>query len=203
MHRWPNANELLRHDTSTMPSVKLERPRVSFADLQQAPEDGRRYELYDGEVFVVPAPIPLHQIAVMRFYELLRAYTKGHGGLVFLSPIDIVFSEFDVVQPDVVFFQHGREHLIDLHTAIRVAPDLAIEVLSPSTARTDRGRKMQMLARYGVLEYWLVEPDVRQVEVYWLAGEAFALAQTASASEEARSTVLPDFDLIVDQLFDL
>ena len=83
-----------------MPSVKLERPRVSFADLQQAPEDGRRYELYDGEVFVVPAPIPLHQIAVQRFAELLRVYSRSHGGLVFLSPIDIVFSEFDVVEPE-------------------------------------------------------------------------------------------------------
>ncbi len=186
-----------------MPSVKLERPRVSFADLQQAPEDGRRYELYDGEVFVVPAPLPLHQIAVLRFTELLRAYTRGHGGLVFLSPIDIVFSEFDVVQPDVVFFERGREHLIDLSQVIRVAPDLAVEVLSPSTERTDRGKKMQMLARYGVREYWLVEPKDRRVEVYWLAGEVYALAQTASASEVVRSTVLPDFDFIVDQLFDL
>ena len=186
-----------------MPSVKLLRPRVSFADLQRAPEDGRRYELYDGEVFVVPAPIPLHQIAVHRFADLLRAYAHGHGGLVFLSPIDIVFSEFDVVEPDVVFFEHGRESLIDLKRAIRVAPDLAVEVLSPSTAGTDRGKKMQMLARYGVREYWLVEPDARRVEVYWLAGEAYALAQTASASETVVSTILPDFSFIVDQLFEL
>jgi Uma2 family endonuclease len=183
-----------------MPSVKLERPRVSFADLQQAPEDGRRYELYDGEVFVVPAPIPLHQIAVHRFADLLRAYAHAHGGLVFLSPIDIVFSEFDVVEPDVVFFEHGRERLIDLRQAIRVVPDLAVEVLSPSTAKTDRGKKMQTLARYGVREYWLVDPEVPEVEVYWLAGEVYALAQTAAAAETIRSTVLADFEFIVDQL---
>jgi len=186
-----------------MPSVKLERPRVSFADLQQAPEDGRRYELYDGEVFVVPAPIPLHQIAVQRFAELLRVYSRSHGGLVFLSPIDIVFSEFDVAEPDVVFFEHGRETLIDLRKAIRVAPDVAVEILSPSTARTDRGKKMQMFARYGVREYWLVDPDEPRAEVYWLAGEVYALAQTASASETVRSTVLADFEFIVDQLLDL
>lgn len=186
-----------------MPSVKLERPRVSFADLQQAPEDGRRYELYDGEVYVVPAPIPLHQIAVQRFAELLRVYARSHGGLVFLSPIDIVFSEFDVVEPDVVFFERGRESLIDLRKVIRVAPDLAVEILSPSTARTDRGKKMQMFARYAVREFWLVDPDEPRVEVYWLAGEVYALAQTASASETVRSTVLPDFEFIVDQLFEL
>jgi Uma2 family endonuclease len=186
-----------------MPSVKLERPRVSFADLQQAPEDGRRYELYDGEVYVVPAPIPLHQIAVHRFADLLRTYAHANGGLVFLSPIDIVFSEFDVVEPDVVFFERGRESLIDLRKVIRVAPDVTVEVLSPSTARTDRGKKMQMFARYGVREYWLVDPDEPRVEVYWLADDVYALAQTASALETVRSTLLPDFEFIVDRLLDL
>jgi Uma2 family endonuclease len=75
---------------------------------EYAPEYGRRYELYDGEVFVVPSPMPLHQIAAQRFFELLRAYRREHGGLVFISPIDVVFSEFEVVQPDIVFFQKGR-----------------------------------------------------------------------------------------------
>lgn len=186
-----------------MPSVKLSRPRVSYADLQHAPEDGRRYELYDGEVFVVPSPIPLHQIAAQRFAELLRDYRREHGGLVFISPIDIVFSEFDVVQPDVVFFQRGREHLIDLRQPIRVSPDVAVEVLSPSTERTDRGRKMQMLARHGVREYWLVDPADEHVEIFWLSDDVYVLSQTAASSDLARSTILPDFAFTVRQLFEL
>ena len=186
-----------------MPPVKLMRPRVSYADLERAPEDGRRYELYDGEVFVVPAPIPLHQLAVHQFADLLKAYAHKHGGLVFLSPIDIVFSEFDVLQPDVVFFERGRERLIDLWKPIRVAPDLAVEVLSPTTATTDRGKKMQMFARYGVREYWLVDPDARTIEVYWLAGDTYALAQTAAEAETVRSTILPEFSFIVGVLFQL
>jgi Uma2 family endonuclease len=97
-----------------MAPVKLVRPRVSYADLQRAPEDGRRYELYDGEVFVVPAPIPLHQLVAHRFANLLQGYQGARGGLVFLAPIDIVFSDVDVLQPDVVFFRGGREQLIDL-----------------------------------------------------------------------------------------
>ena len=125
-----------------MAPVKLVQPRVSYADLQETPEDGRRYELYDGEVFVVPAPIPLHQLAVHQFGDLLKAYAQQHGGLVFLSPIDIVFSEFNVLQPDLVFFVNGREHLIDLRQAIRIVPDIAIEVVSPSSVRTDRGKKI-------------------------------------------------------------
>jgi len=186
-----------------MPSVKLERPRVSFADLQQTPEDGRRYELYDGEAFVVPAPIPLHQLAVLKFADVFKAYVISHGGIFFVSPIDIVFSQFDVVQPDIVFFEHGREYLIDMRRAIDIAPDLAVEVLSPSTERTDRGKKMQMLARYGVREYWLVDPDEQRVEVFWLSGDVYVIAHTASSVEVAQSTILPHFSLTVSSLFEL
>jgi Uma2 family endonuclease len=180
--------------------VKVERPRVSYADLQRAPEDGRRYELYDGEVFVVPAPLPAHQLAVHRLADLLKTYRQTHGGLVFLSPIDIVFSEFDVVQPDVVFFKSGREHLVDLWEPIRSVPDLAAEVLSPSTAATDRGKKMQLLARYGVPEYWLVDPRAQTIDVYWLAGEAYVLAQSVSEGDVVQSTILPEFSFIVPVL---
>lgn len=186
-----------------MAPVRVVRPRVSFADLQQWPEDGRRYELYDGEVFVVPSPIPLHQLVVDRFADQLKAYRRMRGGLLFLSPIDIVFSEFDTAQPDIVFFEHSREHLIDLRKPIRVAPDLAVEVLSPSTAATDRGRKMQMFARYGVREYWLVDPDAKTIEVYWLADHAYVLAQSASDSETAQSTILQEFAVSVDALLEM
>jgi Uma2 family endonuclease len=184
-----------------MAPVKLVRPSVSYADLQGAPEDGRRYELYDGEVFVVPAPIPLHQLIAHRFANLLQAYQGARGGLVFLSPIDIVFSDLDVLQPDVVFFRGGREKLIDLRAPIRAVPDLVAEVLSPSTATTDRGRKMQMFARYGVLEYWLVDPESGIVEICWLVGGNYALAQTASGSDSACSTIFPEFSFSVSALF--
>jgi Uma2 family endonuclease len=139
--------------------------RVSFADLERAPDDGRRYELYDGEVCVVPAPIPLHQVVQHALTELLLERCRRHGGFAVSSPIDIVFSEHDVLQPDVLFFGPARAHLIDRHTAIRHAPDLCIEILSPSTAATDRGRKLQMFARYGVPEYWIVDPLSESVEV--------------------------------------
>ena len=176
-----------------MALVKVVRPQVAYTDLQQAPEDGRRYELYDGEVFVVPAPVPRHQRVAQNVYDLLRVYEPAHGGMVFMAPTDIVFSEFEVVQPDVVFIKQSRLPLIDLSQPIRMAPDLAVEVLSPSTAITDRGKKMQMLARYGVQEYWLVDPAPRTAEIYRLdEGNAYLLLQVAVESDEIRSLVLQD-----------
>jgi Uma2 family endonuclease len=185
-----------------MAPVKLVQPRVSYADLQQTPEDGRRYELYDGEVFVVPAPTPLHQLAIHEFANLLKAYAETHGGRVFLSPIDIVFSEYNVLQPDVVFFASGREHLIDLRQAIRIVPDIAIEVVSPSSVRTDRGKKMQAFARYGVREYWILDPEPRSVEVYGLADAGYLLTESVSGTGAAHSTILPDFSAPLHAIFD-
>lgn len=162
-----------------MARVKVVQPRVSYADLERAPEDGRRYELYDGEVFVVPAPLPRHQVSQQLVLEVVRAYAAQYGGFAVDSPIDIVFSDYDVLQPDVVFFRRERQHFIDLDAPIRHAPDLCVEVLSPSTAATDRGRKMQMFARYGVPEYWIVDFLARTVEVHCLATGAYIVTSVA------------------------
>jgi len=159
---------------------RIVRPRVRYADLERAPEDGRRYELYDGEVYVVPAPLPIHQVVQTLIQDGLRAWARERGGLILDSPIDIVFTEHDVLQPDVVLFGASRAHLVDLHRPIRHAPDLCVEVLSPSTAVVDRGRKMQAYARFGVPEYWIADPAARAIEVYRLADGAYRLEQVAS-----------------------
>ncbi len=184
-----------------MAAVKIVRPRVSYADLEQAPEDGRRYELYDGEVFVVPAPIPRHQIVQQLIAEVLRRHVSAHGGFSVSSPIDIVFSEYDVLQPDVVLFTAERVQLVDLDRVIRDPPDLCVEILSLSTEATDRGRKMQMFARYGVREYWIVDPSARAIEVYALRGNAYALTQRTGRGDVVASLVLPDLALRSDDVF--
>jgi Uma2 family endonuclease len=185
-----------------MAVVKKFRRRMTYADLEQMPDDGRRFELYDGEARVVPSPIPLHQLVAHRLANEFEAYQQNHGGIVFLSPLDIVFSEVDCVQPDVVFFEHTRRHLIDLRKAIRVAPDLAVEVLSPGTARIDRGKKMRMFAKFGVREYWLVDPDAKTIEVYRLTDTTYVLAQRAAEHETAQSTILPAFAVKVTALLE-
>ena len=105
------------------------RPRMRFADLERMPEDGRRFELYDGELSEVPSPLPRHQRIALNIANALRQYEHSHGGLVFVAPLDIVLDDHNVVQPDAVFFGTDRACAIDLHRPIRLAPDLAIEIL--------------------------------------------------------------------------
>ena len=165
-----------------MTGMRAVHSRVSFAELERWPEDGRRYELYDGEVYEVPSPILLHQIVAGRLYATLNDHVRERGGIVVFAPLDIVLTDYDVVQPDLLLFTKEREGLLDLRKANRVAPDLAIEILSPATAANDRGRKMQLLGRHRVREYWLVEPETATIEVYALNGLQLAPANTAASS---------------------
>ncbi len=174
---------------------------VTYADLQQWPDDGRQYELYDGEVIEIPAPFPRHQIVIQRLEQELLAYAREHGGIVLQAPLDIVFSEVTVLQPDLVFFDASRAHLLRLDEATRHAPDLAVEVLSPSTEARDRGRKMTIFARYGVKELWIVDPHAATIEIYALAGDAYALAHTARGDDRVRSTILPELEFIASAVF--
>ena len=176
-------------------------PRVTFAELQQWPDDGRRYELYDGEAIVVPMPCPRHQRVVLHISEILTEYERATGGLVFGSPIDIVFSEHNVLQPDLTFFTAGRRHLLDMMAATRVPPDLAVEVLSRSTEARDRGRKMELYARFGVPEYWIADPIADILEIYCLVSGRYELSSVCGRDESTLSPTLPGLSIAGSRLF--
>jgi Uma2 family endonuclease len=178
-----------------MAPMKAAYPRVSFADLEKWPEDGRRYELYDGEVYEVPSPFPVHQMVSAKLHLALAGYVREHGGIVLYAPLDIVLTDYDVVQPDLLLFTREREHLVNARKITRVPPDLAIEILSPGTATNDRGRKKQLLARHGVREFWLVDPEADRVEVYSLNGDQFVLANVTSGPQLVKSPLLPELVL--------
>ena len=114
-----------------------------------------------------------------------------------------MFDEFDVVQPDIVFFRAERRHLVQPDAVTRHAPDIVVEVLSPSTASTDRGRKMRLFARYGVPEYWIADPLARQIEVHALEGGVYRETQVASGDETVRSVLLPDLTFEAARVFEL
>lgn len=184
-----------------MAPMELQRRRVSYDDLAQMPEDGRRYELYDGEVFVVPSPVLLHQVVAMRLWRILDDYAGKAGGLAVASPMDVIFSNYDVVQPDIVFLTADSMRTVSLADRVRQPPDLAVEVLSASTAANDRGRKMRMFQRYGVPEYWIVDPIGETIEIHRLAESAYELVGTFSGGEKMHSAALPDLTLIPSSVF--
>jgi Uma2 family endonuclease len=193
---------LRNRDDDPMSSVSLARHPVSFSELLQYPEDGRRYELYDGELLELSAPIILHQLAMVRAAEVLRAYERTHGGLVVVAPMDVVFDEFNVLEPDVLFVVAARVHLLDVRQHVHIPPDVVVEVLSPSTARRDRGVKMRMYAACGVREYWIIDAEERQVQIHSLTDSGWVLAQNGVPGVEIASAILEGLRFDPTRLFE-
>ncbi|HEU4990755.1 MAG TPA: Uma2 family endonuclease [Gemmatimonadaceae bacterium] len=135
------------------------------ADMVQAlPDDGARHEIIDGELFVTPAPSYAHQRAVLVLARRLDAYVRAHGaGYVLPAPADVVFSDRTLVQPDV-FVVPPRDGKAPANWREAGRMLLAVEILSPSSARVDRVRKRALYQREGVPEYWIVDLDARVVE---------------------------------------
>jgi Uma2 family endonuclease len=174
---------------------------ATYSDIVSWPDDGHRYELYDGEVYVAPAPMPRHQVTLIELLGRLWRFAERDGGLVLAAPIDIVFDEQNVLQPDIAYFSAARRHLVQPDAVIREAPDLVVEVVSPGSARNDLGRKKATFARFGVREYSVVDPRCGSVEVYTLIDGRYIMTQMAERGESFGSTVLAAFRCDADPLF--
>ncbi|NOZ55325.1 MAG: Uma2 family endonuclease [Calditrichaeota bacterium] len=139
--------------------------RLTLEDYRQLPDDGKRYEILEGELAVTPAPGTKHQRIVGNLFRLLTQFlSKGPAGEVFVAPLDVVLAPHTVVQPDLLFVSEARANIIR-EDGIYGAPDLVVEVLSPSTAERDRGVKRRLYLHYGVREVWLMDPEARTFEV--------------------------------------
>ena len=176
---------------------------VSYADLQQMPDDGRQYELYDGEVRVVPSPTNRHQFVLLNLVAALMEYARQNGGRLLFAPSDVVFTQYDVVQPDVLYFSEARRQLVELDAPTSAAPDLTVEVVSPGTSTHDRVRKQATYARFGVREYWIVDPFEETIEILALDGTTYRTAQIADTAGVAVSQALSGLRVTAARIFDL
>jgi Uma2 family endonuclease len=188
-------------DDAMMNPVQLAQEKVTYTDLESWPDDGRRYELYDGEVYVCPAPTNRHQLALGLLHSQLHDYARRTNGVVIMSPTDVVFTEYNVLQPDICFFQASRRHCVNLDRVTRDAPDVVVEVLSPSTRRNDLGRKKATFARFGVAEYWLLDPYKKRLERYTHENGAYERTLSVGSGEQFESIVLSGFTCPVESLF--
>ncbi len=147
--------------------------KLTYEDLQSLPVDGRRHELIDGEHLVTPAPSTRHQRVLRRLFEAVQAAAVSGGlGEVFFAPVDVVLSAVDVAEPDLLFVSMARAGIVS-ERGIEAAPDLVVEVVSPSTRRVDEVVKRKLYDRFGVLEYWVVDPELATVKAYRRTDEGF------------------------------
>jgi len=170
----------------------------TYEDYLHFPDDGKRHEIVDGEVHVTPAPNTRHQDIVLRLAACLHQHVGDHGGgRVFVAPYDVVLSPTDVVQPDVVFVADADTHRITAAN-LQGPPTLAVEVLSD--AHHDRVRKRRLYAQFGVVEYWLVDPEGERVEVYRLAGHQYPTPTLLEAGTVLTTELLPGLAVDVTAL---
>lgn len=178
--------------------------KLTYDDFLLFPDDGQRHELIGGEHYVTPSPNVAHQVIVGNLYFALRGYLESHpAGQLFLAPFDVVFSDFDVVEPDLLYIAASRRRDILTKQNVRGAPDLVIEVGSPGTRRRDETIKRRLYERDGVAEYWVVDPELEVMRIYRREDGGYGRPRELSreAGDELQSPLFPDLAVPLDVIF--
>ena len=184
----------------TIESVKPVKPKLAYEDYARLPDD-ERCELIDGELITMPSPKEIHQrlLLLLGAKWLWFALERGLGS-VYIAPFDVILSEFDVVQPDLLFVSNARSGIIT-EDNVRGAPDLVVEILSPSTADYDRITKRELYERYGVPEYWLVDPYAKTITILRLGADGYNVHAVYGEGDTLSSPTLAGFSLNLSELF--
>ena len=174
--------------------------RLTYQDYLNMDGD-ERYELIDGELVMVASPNTAHQRSRIALASRMFMFAEERElGSVFDAPYDVLLSDTDVVQPDILFVSKEREEIVT-PANIRGAPDLVVEILSPSSERRDWREKFELYSKHGVKEYWIVDPANRVVWLARLRGGALEIAGTYGIGDTVSSTVLAGFSVKVDDIF--
>ncbi len=186
-----------------MPTPARSDARLTYEDFLLFPDDGKRHEIIDGVHYVTPSPRLIHQQLLGRLYLAIGKFLEDREelGQAFLSPLDTIFTPWDIVEPDLLFVAANQ---LDILTEKNVqgAPALVVEILSPGTRRRDQGIKRQLFDRGGVREYWLVDPKSQVVTVHRRADDGgFPRVQQLGADATLTTPLLPEFSLSLARLF--
>ena len=186
----------------TTATIATPNPIVKFTyeDFRNTPED-KRYELLDGDLVTIATPGELHQsVSAQLGWRLVQFASENNSGQVYHAPFDVVLSDTDVVQPDLLYVSNERTHIITPEN-IQGAPDLVVEILSPSTATRDRTFKRTLYARHGVKEYWMVDTSAKDITVLLLGDRGFEVMDVYGESEALTSPTLRGFRFNLDDIF--
>ena len=174
--------------------------KFTYEDYLNAPED-KRYELLDGDLVALSSPEEFHQrVSILLGTKLVQFAVENRLGRVYHAPFDVVLSDFDVVQPDLIFVSNERADIIT-PANIQGAPDLVIEILSPSTATRDKTFKRSLYARHGITEYWMVDLTAKTITILRLGERGFEVVNTYGEGETLTSPTLQGFTLNLNDIF--
>jgi len=172
----------------------------TYADYALLPE-GAPYQLIGGKLVMTPAPTTYHQIISMRLELKFANFVNEKGlGLVLYAPIDVYFEEKETYQPDIIFIAQDRLPIIE-PARINGAPDLVVEILSPSTGYYDLKKKARTYAKHGVREYWIADPEDKSIEVYRGQEEKFVLDQWVEEKGKVKSLILEGLEVEIRDIF--
>jgi len=199
----------LRERSSTEREEKMIQSAVvvkfTYEDYLLFPENGNRHELIDGDHFMSPAPRTVHQSILLNlsnaFFNFLK---KSRLGKIFIAPTDVVFSDLDVVEPDLLFIASKNSHIIT-EKNIQGAPDLVVEILSESTRKTDEIIKRKLYERYGVQEYWIVDTELEMVKIYCMTEKGYIRTAEISCALNAvlTTSLLPGMEIKLTEIFEI
>lgn len=175
--------------------------RATVSDYLSMAEGGPRFELIEGELRMAPAPNTKHQRILGRLHLLLGKFLEEHPlGEIYLAPCDVFLSDINVFQPDLLYVAKERQSLIS-ERGIEGAPDIVVEILSPSSRVQDLGGKKRVYTAVGVREYWVIDPETEELAVYALPADSEIPARTLRKGDLLKTPFLPDFAIPLEELF--
>jgi Uma2 family endonuclease len=175
--------------------------KYTYSDLLTVPDDGNRYELFEGELIMTPSPILLHQIASDNLVYKLKQYNEVYDiGVIVSAPFDVYFDDENVVQPDIIFVSNERRSIVE-EKRIKGTPDLIVEILSPRTKDRDYGFKFRKYAEVGVKEYWIADPEGKTIEVYQLSEKGFELYKSFSGNDIFESGMFSGLSFLLSDIW--
>jgi Uma2 family endonuclease len=178
--------------------------KLTYDDFVLFPDDGQRHELIDGEHYVTPSPNLRHQKILGNLYLVIGGWLESHRiGQAYLSPFDVVFSRFDVVEPDLLYLSNERASAVLTDANVQGAPELVVEIGSPSTRKRDETIKRRLYERAGVSEYWIVDPEVDVVRVYRRLAHDFdrPVELRLDKVDVLTTPLLPSLELALERIF--
>jgi Uma2 family endonuclease len=174
--------------------------RFLASDIWDAPDNGKKYEVIDGDLYVTPPPLWVHQFQLNRLNKHVITWVDDlRLGIVVTAPMGVVLDDENGVEPDLLFISHERSHIIRWR-GVEGAPDLIVEVLSPSIEARDRGLKLRRYAASGVAHYWILDTDGPRIEERVLDEDGYRLVGTFGPGEIFRPTLFPGLEIPLDEI---